>query len=114
MYLDVYRDFIIFYNSRLLVIKDPETGEEAHKVIDTDNVDEIICIARSVIDERIKEKAKDLVMIEIPFILELRSGDRYSHSYLVPKKIVDAGGDTLKEYLLLEALGDKIEVILEG
>lgn len=49
----------------------------------------------------------------VDFTLELRSGASYSHSYFVPRAIVREGGSALEDYLVLLALGDKIDVSVD-
>lgn len=113
MYLDLYRGFIVAYHERLLIIKDPNTGEEAHSFTESRALSEAIDKAHWVIDQRIYEKSKEDPQREVVFTLELRSGERYQHSYLVPESVLKVGGKELERFLVLEALGDKLSVIVE-
>lgn len=113
MYLDLYKGFIVACHERLLIIKDPDTGEEAHSFTESGDLSEAIDKAHWVIDQRIYEKSKEDPTREVAFALELSSGVRYQHSYLVPESVIKAGDKELERFLALEALGDKLSVVVE-
>lgn len=49
----------------------------------------------------------------ISFSLEFRSGQRYNHSYVVPEIVILKGAESVKEYIIREALDDILFVELE-
>lgn len=110
---EVYKGFEITVIDNTLVIRDIETGEEGK--LDVEKIDRgsISKMAHFVIDKRISEKRREEKYQEVQFSLELRSGERYSHSYSIPEKVVKAGKDEIEKYIILEALGDLIYVDIE-
>lgn len=110
---EIYENFEIMVENDLLMIKDLETNEEGKIDVKNKDMSSIKKMAHFVINKRINEKrAKEKNQL-VQFTLELRSGDRYDHSYFVPEKVVKAGRDEIEKYIILEALGDLIYVDIE-
>lgn len=109
-----YKGFEIIVIDNMLVIRDIETGEEGKLDVEKIDKDNISKMAHFVIDKRIVEKQREEKYQEVQFSLEFRSGERYSHSYSIPEKIVKAGKDEIEKYIILEALGDLVYVDIEG
>lgn len=114
---EVYRGFEVTVIDNILVIRDVETEEEGKIDIEKKDKNSISKMAHFVIDKRILEKAAEKRMQEkyqsVQFSLELRSGESYSYSYLVPEKVVKAGKEEIEKYIILEALGDLVCVNIE-
>lgn len=112
-----YKNFEFVINNEVLIIRNIGTGEEGRASVKGKDKDDIIKMAHFIIDKRVEEilkeeKSKE-VYKEVCFCLELRSGERYNHSYLVPERIVKLGGRDLEEYIVLEAMGDLISIEVE-
>lgn len=52
--------------------------------------------------------------ITIHFTISLRSGDEYSHWYLVPERIVKQGYVAMENYIAERAMNDLVCICIEG
>ena len=92
-YREVYRGFEVTAIDNTLVIRDIETGEIGKLNVEKKDSEAIGKMAHFVIDKRILERRRQERYRSMQFYLELRRGERYSHSYLVPEKVIEAGID---------------------